>query len=61
MKNFLIDELFGENWNTAIQNVINVLNKGRSEKLFYQRDKFYVEDVAMALGLRFTVDGEIAK
>ncbi len=62
-RGFKIDQLIGENWNNAVANVITVLNYGRMEgdKLFYQRDRFFVEDTAMALGIRFDSDGNIIK
>lgn len=56
-----IQQLFGENWNTAIMSVIDILNRERSDKLFYHRDKFYVEDIAIALGMRFDDEGNIIK
>ena len=58
---YKIDELIGSNWNTAIQNAMEILNRGRDNKLFYQRDRFFVEDMVMALGMRFTAKGEIIK
>ena len=58
---FDIDQLIGESWNTAILNVMHILNKGRDNKLFYQRDKFFVEDIAKELGVTFTADGEIMR
>ena len=62
-KGFKIDQLIGESWNNAVANVITVLNHGRMEgdKLFYQRDRFFVEDTAMELGIRFTEDGDIIR
>lgn len=62
-KGFKIDQLIGESWNNAVVNVITILNYGRMEgdKLFYQRDRFFVEDTAMALGIRFTEDGDIIR
>ena len=60
-RGLMIQELFGEPWNAAITSVIEILNRERSDKLFYHRDKFYAEDIAIALGVRFDCEGNIIK
>lgn len=61
MRTYKIDELYGDNWINAIVEVLYLLNRGRDNKLFYMRDKFFVEEMAQKLGVRFTENGNIVR
>lgn len=55
-----IDDLIGTAYNDAIENVIAVINRKAGREVFFSpRDKFAIEDIAQALGVRFDENGEI--
>lgn len=59
--NYNIDELVGNNYNIAIQNVIWTLNRTMGTKFFEARDKSRIEDLAQRLGMKFDADGNIIR
>lgn len=56
-----INELYGEAYNTAINNVIQLLNDTVGTELFYARDWAKAEDVALKSGMVFDLNGEFTR
>ena len=58
---FSITELYGNAWETAIENAIYELNKTLKLNLFFARDNNQVDTLCERLGIRFDENGEIVK
>ena len=56
-----IDDMYGDAYNSGIQNVIKILNKNLGTKLFYARDWATIDSVCEELGIKFDDDGEIVR
>lgn len=53
--------LFGAAYEEALTEVAEVLNKHLGTKLWYGRDWVALEEIALALGVDFTANGEIVR
>ena len=58
---YKIGSLYAEAYNSAIRNVIALLNETMGTKFFYARDWAQVDALIEKLGIRFDIDGEIIK
>lgn len=53
--------MMGERYNTAVMEVIRVLNEELSLNLFYARDWSTIHNVCDRLGIEFDEDGDIIR
>lgn len=61
MEEFNIDQLFGEAYNNAIDNVAYCLNKVMGTEFFRYRDWYQIHDLCLSLGITFDENGKIIK